>query len=52
MDQKVNLILQALNMREESEGAVPGMRISTPTITGAERKALVAELVKVLTAEE
>lgn len=42
--------MQALQMREDGE-MVNGMRTSVPTITGEDRKALVAKLVEVLTAE-
>ena len=50
--QKCNQIFQALNMREEKEGVIPGTRYSVPSITGDDRQALIKELVRLLTEEE
>jgi len=50
--QKCNQIFQALNLREEKDGALPGLRISVPLIIGDDRQALIKELVRLLTEEE
>ena len=52
-NQKVNQIMQALQMREDSESITfPGQRISTLVIKGDEKTALITELVRLLTAPE
>jgi hypothetical protein len=47
-DLRINQIIQALQLREEST-TVNGVHIITPSITGDDRTALIAELVKLLT---
>ena len=50
-NQKIQLVLQALQMRDEiSDPSVLGGRISKLTIDGENRALLIAELVKALTA--
>ena len=46
-NQKIQSIMQALQMREETIDPIAG-RISKPTIDAEDRKSLVAELVKLL----
>ena len=48
-NQKIQSIMQALNMREESIDPIIG-RVSKPTIDDSDRKSLIAELVKLLIA--
>jgi hypothetical protein len=49
-DQKINQLIQSLQLREESVN-VNGVRTVTPTITGDDRVKVIAELVKLLTIE-
>ena len=52
-EQKVREIMNALNMREEVKDDInPMVMRHVPTVTGDDREALIAELVKVLTTPE
>lgn len=52
-EQKVREIMNALNMRDEVKDDLnPMVMRHIPTITGDDRKALIAELVKLLTTPE
>ncbi len=52
-EQKSREIMNALNMREEVKDELnPSVMRHVPSITGDDRKALITELVKVLTAAE
>lgn len=48
-NQKINQIIQALQMQESVKDPTTNFVTSTPTITGDDRKTLVSALVKLLT---
>jgi hypothetical protein len=52
-NQRINSIMQALQMRDELwDGTTAGIRTTAPTVSGEDRKSLVAQLVKLLLIEE